>query len=305
MLDFSEKLTLRPSMMAEQDIVELRSRGFTDQDILSIILAAAYRNYIVRVADGLGVELNPTVDYAPELIRAFGVDEQQARTTLYADRLTRTVPSIKAPERPDCQPTPRLSTNGTCWISTTPSAESSEQFRQAVDKLVLLSAPTSVRNLAQALALRPDALAVTLEYLRLVGLGGSGLGLRLEAIIGLTVAATLLSRYMGVHHAQRLLDAGATSDEVEALASNPSGSGLDPRESEVIRFCERLTRAPGTMVRSDVEALQAVGFDDRDIITIAASASLENFICRVADGVGLQLESESFTPAALKAFLRR
>ena len=305
MLDFSEKLTLRPSMMAEQDIVELRSRGFTDQDILSIILAAAYRNYIVRVADGLGVELNPTIDYAPELIRAFGVNEQQARTTLYADRLTRTVPSIKAPERPDCQPTPRLSTNGTCWISTTPVAESSEQFRQAVDKLVLLSAPTSVRTLAQALALRPDALAVTLEYLRLVGLGGSGLGLRLEAIIGLTVAATLLSRYMGVHHAQRLLDVGATSDEVEALASNPSGSGLDPRESEVIRFCERLTRAPGTMVRSDVEALQAVGFDDRDIITIAASASLENFICRVADGVGLQLESESFTPAALKAFLRR
>ena len=163
----------------------------------------------------------------------------------------------------------------------------------------------SVRILAQALALRQVALAVTLEYLRLVGLGGSGLGLRLEAIIGLTVAATLLSRYMGVHHAQRLLDVGATSDEVEALASNPSGSGLDPRESEVIRFCERLTRAPGTMVRSDVEALQAVGFDDRDIITIAASASLENFICRVADGVGLQLESESFTPAALKAFLRR
>ncbi len=118
MLDFSEKLTLRPSMMAEQDIVELRSLGFTDRDILSIILAAAYRNYIVRVADGLGVELNPTVDYAPELIRAFGVDEQQARTTLYADRLTRTVPSIKAPVRPDCQPTPRLSTNGTCWIST-------------------------------------------------------------------------------------------------------------------------------------------------------------------------------------------
>ena len=126
-------------MMAEQDIVELRSHGFTDRDILSIILAAAYRNYIVRVADGLGVELNPTVDYAPELIRAFGVDEQQARTTLYADRLTRTVPSIEAPERPDSQPTPRLSTNGTCWISTTPAAESSEQFRQAARMIERMS----------------------------------------------------------------------------------------------------------------------------------------------------------------------
>ncbi len=305
MLDFSEKLTLTPSAMAEQDIVDLRAHGFTDQDILSIVLAAAYRNYIVRVADALGVELNSTVDYAPELIRAFGVDDRQARTTLYADRLTRTAPSIEAVERPHYQPKPRLSTNGKCWIDTTAAAESSEQFRQAVDELVELSAPTSVRNLAQALTLRPDALAVTLEYLRLVGLGSSGLGRRLEATIGLTVAATLASRYMGVHHAQRLLDVGATSDEVEALVGNSSRSGLDPRESEVIRFCERLTRAPGTMVRSDVETLQAVGFDDRDIITIAASASLENFICRIADGVGIQLEPEGFAPIALKVFLSR
>jgi len=303
MLDFSEKLTLTPSAMAEEDLVDLRGHGFTDRDILSIVLAAAYRNYIVRIADALGVELNTTVDYAPELIRAFGVDDRQALTTLYADRLTRTAPSIEAAERLPSQPAPRGSENGTCWIDTTPAAESSEQFHQAIDELVKLSAPTSVRNLAQALALRSDALAVTVGYLRLLGLGGSGLGRRLEAIIGLTVAATLMSRYMGAHHAQWLLETGATSDEVEALFGNPNRSGLHRRESEVIRFCERLTRAPSTMVRSDVETLQAVGFDDRDIITIAASASLENFICRIADGIGVQLEPERLAPIALKVFL--
>jgi uncharacterized peroxidase-related enzyme len=305
MLDFSEKLTLTPSAMAEQDIVDLRAHGFTDQDILSIVLAAAYRNYIVRVADALGVELNSTVDYAPELIRAFGVDDRQARTTLYADRLTRTAPSIEAVERPHYQPKPRLSTNGKCWIDTTAAAESSEQFHQAIDELVELSGPSSVRTLAQALALRPDALAVTVEYQRLLGLGGSGLGRRLEAIIGLTVAATLMSGYMGTHHAQWLLETGATPDDIEALANNRSKNSLDQRENEVIRFCERLTRAPATMVRSDVEELRAVGFEDRDIITIAASASLENFICRIADGIGVQLEPEGFAPIALKVFLSR
>ena len=303
MLDFSEKLTLTPSAMAEEDLVGLRTHGFTDRDILSIVLAAAYRNYIVRIADALGVELNTTVDYAPELIRAFGVDDREALTTLYADRLTRTAPSIETAERQHCQPAvPRGSKNGTCWIDTTPAAESSEQFHQAIDELVKLSALTSVRNLARALALRSDALAVTVGYLRLLGLGGAGLGRRLEAIIGLTVAATLMSRYMGVHHAQWLLETGATTKEVEALARNSRGSGIDPRESEVIRFCERLTRAPATMARSDVEALRAAGFADRDIVTIAASTSLENLICRVADGVGVQLEPEGFAPVALEVF---
>ncbi len=300
MLEFSEKLTLTPNLMAEQDVEGLRAHGFADREVLSIILAAAYRNYIVRVADALGVELNATVDYAPELIRAFGVDDQQARTTLYADRLTRTTPLREARERPPLPSMPQVSANQICWIDTTRPPETTEQFRQASEELVKLSAPTPHRYLAQALALRPDALAVTVEYLRLVDLDGSGLGRRLETMIGLIVAATLSSQYMAVHHAQRLLHNGATTEEVASLVHYSGGSGLDPREGELIHFCEQLTRVPGTMVRSDVEALRAVGFSNRDIITIAASASLENFLCRVADGVGLRLEPEMSTSVALE-----
>lgn len=300
MLEFSEKLTLTPNLMAEQDVEGLRAHGFADREILSIILAAAYRNYIVRVADALGVELNATVDYAPELIRAFGVDDQQARTTLYADRLTRTTPLREARERPPLPSMPQVSANQICWIDTTRPPETTEQFRQASEELVKLSAPTPHRYFAQAFALRPDALAVTVEYARLVDLDGSGLGRRLETMIGLIVAATLSSQYMAVHHAQRLLHNGATTEEVASLVHYSGGSGLDPREGELIHFCEQLTRVPGTMVRSDVEALRAVGFSNRDIITIAASASLENFLCRVADGVGLRLEPEMSTSVALE-----
>ncbi len=254
----------------------------------------------MRVADALGVELNATVNYAPELIRAFGVDDQQARTTLYADRLTRTTPLREAGERPRLRSMPQVSANQICWIDTTPPPETTEQFRQESEELVKLSAPAPIHHLTQAFALRPDALAVTVEYLRLVDLDGSGLGRRLETMIGLIVAATLSSQYMAVHHAQRLLHNGATTEEVASLVHNSGGSGLDPREGELIHFCEQLTRVPGTMVRSDIEALRAVGFSDRDIITIAASASLENFLCRVADGVGLRLEPKMSTSVALE-----
>lgn len=38
--------------------------------------------------------------------------------------------------------------------------------------------------------------------------------------------------------------------------------------------------------RPGVEALRAAGFDDRDILTIAASAAYESFLCGVAAGLG-------------------
>ena len=62
MLEFGEKLTVLPSGITEEDIVGLRSHAFTDREILSITLAAAYRNYIARVADSLGVELQHGLD---------------------------------------------------------------------------------------------------------------------------------------------------------------------------------------------------------------------------------------------------
>lgn len=302
MLDFSEKLTLTPSMMTEQDVTGLRAHSFTDRDILCVILAAAYRNYIVRVADALGVELNPTVDYAPELIRAFGVDERQARSTLYGDRQTRDVSVIQSWHKPVSSRPIERSADQVCWINTSAPAGGAEQLQQASEELVALTAPTPWLNLVQPFALRPDALAVTVEYLRLVSLGGSGLGSRLESIIGLVVAAMLSSRYLRLHYAQRLLHGGGTLEEVKALLVSPEGGGVGPREQEVVRFCERLTRAPSTMTRADLEALRSVGFSDRDIITIAASVSLENFLCRVADGVGLQLEPDTALPAELELF---
>jgi len=70
MLDFCEKLTLRQSEMTAKDVQRLRDAGFDDDQILAIVLAAAYRNFITRVSDALGVELDP-LPYDPELVAVF------------------------------------------------------------------------------------------------------------------------------------------------------------------------------------------------------------------------------------------
>jgi len=73
MLEFAERLTLTPTAMTRDDVDALRGQGFEDGAIVAVTLAAAYRNYIVRVADTLGVELRKDGGYAPEILRAFGV----------------------------------------------------------------------------------------------------------------------------------------------------------------------------------------------------------------------------------------
>jgi uncharacterized peroxidase-related enzyme len=55
MLEYVEKLTLRPITVGRQDLEALRRVGFDDTAILQINLLASWFNYINRVADGLGV----------------------------------------------------------------------------------------------------------------------------------------------------------------------------------------------------------------------------------------------------------
>jgi len=57
--DFAEKLTRHPSRMTAEDCQRLRGEGLSDRDILDAVEVISYFNYINRVAEGLGVDLEP------------------------------------------------------------------------------------------------------------------------------------------------------------------------------------------------------------------------------------------------------
>ncbi len=57
MLDYAVKLTLTPCSVGEGDVERLREVGFDPAAILDICQVASYYNYVNRMADGLGVEL--------------------------------------------------------------------------------------------------------------------------------------------------------------------------------------------------------------------------------------------------------
>ena len=84
MLAFTEKFTLTPDRVTDEDVDELRRSGFDENQILAIGLGAGYRNWVDRVADLLGVE-EEKFDFPEEILRAFGVTREQLQTSLYED----------------------------------------------------------------------------------------------------------------------------------------------------------------------------------------------------------------------------
>jgi uncharacterized peroxidase-related enzyme len=59
MLDYVLKLTETPSAMSAEDVLTLRQAGFDDRAIHDICAITAYYAFVNRIADGLGVELEP------------------------------------------------------------------------------------------------------------------------------------------------------------------------------------------------------------------------------------------------------
>ena len=69
-------------------------------------------------------------------------------------------------------------------------------------------------------------------------------------------------------------------------------AALTPRERTMLDYVDKLTRAPWSMRESDVRSLRAVGFDDLAILHIVQVASFFNYVNRVADALGIELDPE-------------
>ena len=66
---------------------------------------------------------------------------------------------------------------------------------------------------------------------------------------------------------------------------------LNPADRAMLDYTDKLTRAPWDMREGDVAALREVGFSDRAILDIAQVVAYYAYVNRIADGLGLQLES--------------
>jgi uncharacterized peroxidase-related enzyme len=78
---------------------------------------------------------------------------------------------------------------------------------------------------------------------------------------------------------------------VTALIEDHRTAPVTPAERAMLDYAVKLTREPWAMTEEDVERLREAGFDDTGILDICQITGYYNFVNRLADGLGVELES--------------
>ena len=78
---------------------------------------------------------------------------------------------------------------------------------------------------------------------------------------------------------------------LERIEDDWRTAGLSAAREAMLAYCEKLTLRPGEMVAGDVTSLREAGFSDVDVLEIAEVTAYYAYVNRVADGLGVQLET--------------
>ena len=148
-----------------------------------------------------------------------------------------------------------------------------------------------VPNVLQAYAFDITKLnAFTAMYNDLM-LGASSLSKLEREMIAVVVSSINRCWYCQVAHGAAVRALG--SPELgEAMVMNWRYAHLDARQTAMLTFAEKATKASAEIVESDRQALRDAGFTDRDIFDIASTAAFYNMSNRVASAIGMEPNPE-------------
>jgi uncharacterized peroxidase-related enzyme len=94
---------------------------------------------------------------------------------------------------------------------------------------------------------------------------------------------------------------------VEAIKEQhwQEATNLTPRQRALCTLAQTLSATPTRMVEEDWQPLRALGFDDIGLLEVAHIVGIFNYLTRLADGFGLQLDSFTREAGETKVPLKR
>ena len=78
----------------------------------------------------------------------------------------------------------------------------------------------------------------------------------------------------------------------EQLKKDWKKADLSAKDKALCAWAEKLTLSPGDMQKLDIDALAGIGFSEDAISDAAQVVSYFNYINRIAEGLGVDLENE-------------
>jgi uncharacterized peroxidase-related enzyme len=164
--------------------------------------------------------------------------------------------------------------------------ETARYFQICEEKLGL------VPNVLRAYAFAPEKLnAFTAMYNDLM-LAPSGLTKLEREMIAVVVSSLNRCWYCQVAHGAAVRALSGNPALGEAMVMNWRAAPLDLRQTAMLSFAEKITKASSEITETDRQALRDHGFSERDIWDIASVTGFFNMSNRVASATGMDPNPE-------------
>lgn len=131
-----------------------------------------------------------------------------------------------------------------------------------------------------------------LEYHEVLLRGDSPLSIAQRELIAAFVSGLNACRYCHGIHGRVAAAYGIDAELLEQLVDDVDASAVDEGMKPLLRLARKLTLTPSRMTRADAEAVFAVGWDDRALHDAVSVCALFNFMNRLVDGLGLEVDDE-------------
>jgi len=149
-----------------------------------------------------------------------------------------------------------------------------------------------VFNILKIMSHSPQALRASMDFYLAIMRGKSHLSRAQREMLATVVSATNRCHYWTEAHGADFRDEVQDDELAEALKSDWREAGLTEADRALCGWAEKLTRDPHSATQADVTKLQATGFCPEAISDTAQIVGYFNYINRIADGLGVDLEKE-------------
>ncbi len=176
------------------------------------------------------------------------------------------------------------------WIKTINYEDSTGELRKLYDHVKNGDDSVIIDNILKIHSLHPKTLEAHLMIYEEMMHGINNLSKLQREMIGVVVSSVNECKYWKTHHSEGLRKE-SSNDFITELKDNYMNADIQKCDKVMLHYAVKLTKDPGKMVEQDVIALRNVGFSDVDILDINQIVAYYAYVNRVADGLGVNLES--------------
>ncbi len=173
-------------------------------------------------------------------------------------------------------------------VEVTPYEESSGVLREEYNAAI--GRAGRIWNIVSVQGQLPEVLRESMRLYREIMFGPSPLTRAQRELLAAVTSSANSTRYCTTAHWHDYRDEVEDQDLVDQIMDDWRTADINEADRALIDFAEKLTWANSTVGSAEIDALRAHGFDDRAISSAVQVVSYFNYINRVADGLGVDLE---------------